>query len=74
MKATEAILAEFIMLHKRYMQAHQRLMLLQTTAIEGIRKIGVGCITEKSRAEFSALQQETALVLTKMKEICDKLH
>ena len=74
MKTTEAILAEFIELHKRYMQAHERLMLLQTTAIEGIRKIGVGCVTEKSRAEFSALQQETNLVLAKMKEICDKLY
>ena len=74
MKATEAILVEFIELHKRYMQAHERLVVLQTTAIEGIRKIGVGCITENSRTEFSALQQETNLVLAKMKEICDKLH
>ena len=39
-----------------------------------MRKIGVGCITERSRQEFSELQEETSLVLTKMKELCDKLH
>jgi hypothetical protein len=74
MKATEATIEELMALHKRYMQAHQRLVLLQTTAIEGMRKIGVGCITEKSRLEFSALQQETGLVLAKTNEIRDKLH
>ena len=74
MKATEAIIAEFIALHKRYIQAHERLMVLQTTAIEGMRKIGVGCITERSRQEFSELQEETRLVLARMKELCDKLH
>ena len=74
MKATEVITGEFIDLHKRYMQAHERLVVLQTTAIEGMRKIGVGCITEKSRAEFSELQAETNLVLAEMKKICDKLH
>ncbi len=74
MKATEAITGDFIALHKRYLQAHERLLVLQTTAIEGMRKIGVGCITEKSRQEFSELQQEINLVLAEMKAICDKLH
>ena len=74
MQATEAVIAEFVALHKRYMQANQRLVVLQNTAIEGMRKIGVGCVTERSRQEFSELQQESNLVLAKMKEICDKLH
>jgi len=74
MKETEATIDEFIALHQRYLKAHKRLLILQTSAIEGMRKIGVGCVTEESRAEFSALQQEITSVLAKMKEICDKLH
>jgi hypothetical protein len=75
MKATmEAISAEFEGLHHRYLKANERMVLLQATAFEGIRKIGVACITEKSRAEFAALQKEIVLVLAKMKEICDTLH
>jgi hypothetical protein len=72
--AMDTISAEFEALHCRYLKANKQMALLQATAIEGIRKIGVGCITEESRAEFVALQKEIMSVLTKMKEICDTLH
>jgi hypothetical protein len=74
MKATEPIIAEFVALHDRYMKAHERMTFLQTTAIEGMRKIGVGCITEESKAEFATLQKEIGLVLAKMKELCGALY
>jgi hypothetical protein len=75
MKATmETVSAEFGALHERYLKANERMEFLQATAFEGIRKIGVGCITEQSRAEFAVLQREITLVLAKMKEICDTLH
>ena len=75
MKSTmDSISAEFQALHGRYLKANERMAFLQAAAVEGIRKIGVGCITEESRAEFTALQKEIALVLAKMKEICDTLH
>ena len=70
----EAKVAEFIELHNRYMEAHERMTFLQTTAIEGMRKIGVGCITEESRTEFAILQKEIGSVLVRMKEICEELH
>ena len=75
MKATvENISIEFEALHDRYLKANERMALLQATAVEGIRKIGVGCITQESRAEFATLQNEILLLLTKMKESCDTLH
>ena len=75
MKATVGtIAAEFKALHDKYLKANERMEILQATAVEGIRKIGVGCITEKSRAEFVALQKEIMSILARMKEICDKLH
>ena len=75
MKTTmEDISAEFGALHDSYLKANERMEFLQATAFEGIRKIGVGCITKESRAEFAALQKEIVLVLAKMKEICDTLH
>ncbi len=75
MKATmEAISAEFETLHSRYLKANERMVFLQAAAFEGIRKIGIGCITEKSRAEFASLQKEIVLVLARMKEICDSLQ
>jgi len=75
MKATmDAISAEFKALNSRYLKAHERMALLQAAAVEGIRKIGVGCITEESRAEFVTLQKEIVLVLARMKEICETLH
>ena len=75
MKATmDSISAEFQTLHGRYLKANERMAFLQAAAAEGIRKIGVGCITKESRAEFVALQKEIVLVLARMKEICDTLH
>jgi len=75
MKTTmETISVEFEALHYRYLKANERMLFLQASATEGIRKIGVGCITKESRAEFVALQREIVLVLAKMKEICDSLH
>ena len=75
MKATvENISIEFEALHDRYLKANERMALLQATAVEGIRKIGVGCITQESRDEFVTLQKEIGLVLVKMKDICDTLH
>ncbi|MFC1866002.1 hypothetical protein ACFLYB_04755 [Chloroflexota bacterium] len=75
MKATaDSISAEFETLHGRYLKANERMALLQATAAEGMRKIGVGCITQESRVEFVTLQKEIELVLAKMKEICDTLH
>lgn len=74
-KATmEATSAEFEALHGRYLRANERMLFLQATAFEGIRKIGVGCITKKSRIEFAALQKEITLLLANMKEICDTLY
>ena len=75
MKSTmDSISAEFQTLHGRYLKANERMAFLQAAAAEGIRKIGVGCITKESRAEFVALQKEIVLVLARMKEICDTLH
>ena len=70
----EAMSAEFEGLHDRYLKANERMVFLQASALEGIRKIGVGCITKESKAEFAALQKEIVLVLAKMREICDTLH
>jgi hypothetical protein len=70
MKATDSIIAEFIKLHDRYKKADERMLLLQSTSIEGMRKIGVGCVNEKSKAEFAALKKEIESVLSRMKEIC----
>jgi hypothetical protein len=66
--------AEFEALHDRYLKANERMVFLQAVAVEGIRKIGVGCIQDESRAEFAALQKEIGLVLDRMKEICETLH
>jgi len=70
MKATEALIAEFVDLHERYKKADKRMLLPQETAAEGMRKIGVGCVTEKSKEEFAALKKEIESVLSRMKEIC----
>lgn len=74
MKATQPIITEFSDLHNRYRNANERMTVLQATAIEGMRKVGVGCITEESRTEFAALGKEINLVLARMREICDALH
>ena len=73
MKATDALIAEFIDLHDRYKKADERMLMLQGVAVEGMRKIGVGCITEKSKVEFIALKKEIEAVLARMKEICASL-
>jgi hypothetical protein len=74
METTQSIVAEFSSLHDRYKRADKRITILQATAIEGIRKVGIGCITEGSRAEFAALEKEINLVLARMREICEALH
>jgi len=73
MKATESVIAEFVGLHNRYKKANERMLMLQGSAVEGMRKIGVGCITEKSKEEFVALKKEIESVLFRMKEICSSL-
>ncbi|MFC1946456.1 hypothetical protein ACFLXY_00900 [Chloroflexota bacterium] len=74
MAVSEAIINEFSELHERYTAANKKILVLQATAIEGIRKIGVGCITEGSRAEFIALEKEINDSLARMREICESLH
>ncbi len=73
-KTIDEIATEFGALHVRYLKAHERMVYLQAVAVEGIRKIGVGCIQEESRAEFVALKKEINLVLNRMKKMCDIFH
>ncbi len=73
MKATESVIAEFVGLHNRYKKADERMLMLQDSAGEGMRKIGVGCITGKSKEEFVTLKKEIEFVLSRMKEICSSL-
>ena len=73
MKATNATIQEFAVLHTRYLQAQQRMTVLQSAALEGMRKIGVGCVTEESRKEFQALKGEIEQILRRMQEICHSL-
>ncbi len=74
MGVSESIINEFTELHEKYKDASDKILVLQATAIEGIRKIGVGCITEKSRAEFMTLEKEINRTLARMREICESLH
>ena len=74
MAVSESIISEFTELHERYKTANAKILVLQATAIEGIRKIGVGCITEGSRAEFISLEKEINDSLARMREICESLH
>jgi len=73
MKATASAIAEFIGLHNRYKKADERMLMLQDSAVEGMRKIGVGCITDKAKEEFVAQKKEIESVLARMKEICSSL-
>jgi D-aminopeptidase len=73
MKATEQTIQEFAHLHTKYLEAQQRMTMLQGAALEGMRKIGIGCVTEKSHEEFNALKVEIEQILARMKEICDSL-
>lgn len=74
MAVPESVIKEFTELHERYKVANEKILILQATAIEGIRKIGVGCITEGSRAEFILLEKEINDSLARMREICESLH
>lgn len=73
MKPTESLITEFAGLHSRYMRANERMLPLQGAAVEGMRKIGVGCVSQKSKEEFMNLKIEIESVLARMKEICSTL-
>lgn len=74
MAVSESVINEFTELHEKYKAANEKILVLQATAIEGIRKIGVGCITEESRAEFISLEKNINDSLARMREICESLH
>jgi hypothetical protein len=74
MGVSQSVITEFSELHERYLAAHEKILVLQAMAIEGIRKIGVGCITEDSRNQFIALEKEIGQTLARMREICESLH
>ncbi len=74
MKATESQIAEFRELHNRYRKANERMLVLQASVAEGMRKIGEGCTTEASKIEFASLQKEIERVLVRMREICESLQ
>ena len=69
-----SVIKEFTEVHEKYKAANEKILVLQATAIEGIRKIGVGCITEESRAEFISLEKEINESLARMRAICESLH
>ena len=73
MKATESQKAEFRELHNRYRKASERMLVLQASVAEGMRKIGEGCATEESKEEFTSLQKDIEIVLSRMREICESL-
>ena len=72
-EATEATLKEFIQLHHRFLEADKRMVVLQGAALEGMRKIGVGCTLAESKKEFKSLKKEIEQVLARMEEICDSM-
>lgn len=72
-KATEAMVQEFSQLHQKYMEADKRMLILQGVALEGMRKIGVGCTPKESKEEFKTLKGEIERVLARMKEICESI-
>ncbi len=74
MAVSESVIKEFTELHDKYKSANEKILVLQATALEGIRKIGVGCITEESRAEFISLEKDINDALTGMRKICESLH
>lgn len=74
MKATKSQVTEFIELHKRYQRANDRMLILQASTAEGMRKIGEGCTTEGAKMEFAALQKDIEQTLDRMKEICESLN
>jgi len=74
MKATKAQIAEFSQMHNRYRKASERMLILLASVAEGMRKIGEGCTTEASKAEFASLQKEIERTMARMKEICELLN
>ena len=74
MAVQESVIKEFTELHERYKTANEKILVLQAMAVEGIRKIGVGCITEGSREAFVSLEKEINDSLARMREICESLH
>ena len=74
MEVTKLIIAEFTELRDRFNKACRRILVLQATAMEGMQKVGIGCITEESRTEFASLEKEINVVLARMREICEALH
>lgn len=70
----DSVIRDFAELHERYIKAHSKIIVLQATAIEGIRKIGVGCLTRETRDEFIALEKEINETLEGMRRICESLH
>jgi hypothetical protein len=47
---------------------------LQAAALEGICKIGIGCVTAESRQEFMTLKTEIEQALARIQVICNSLH
>ncbi len=74
MKATKAQAAEFMEMHNKYRRANARMLILQASVAEGMRKIGEGCTTEEAKAEFNSLQEEIEQTLSRMKKICESLN
>jgi len=74
MKATKEQIAEFIEMNNRYRKVSERMLVLQASVAEGMRKIGEGCTTEESKTEFATLKGEIERILARMKEICDSLN
>jgi hypothetical protein len=71
---TERLVAEFIELHHRYKKADERIMVLQSSAIEGMRKIGTGCLEARLKTEFVTLAVEITRLLARMQEICQSMR
>ena len=74
MAISESVIDEFKELHENYKTANEKILVLQAMAIEGLRKIGVGCITEESREEFILLEKAINDSLERMREICESFH
>jgi len=72
-KATKAQAAVFMEMHNRYRRVNERMLILQASVAEGMRKIGEGCTTKEAKAEFISLKEEIEQTLSRMKEICESL-
>ncbi|UCE97697.1 MAG: hypothetical protein JSV74_07110 [Dehalococcoidia bacterium] len=74
MKATQVQAAEFLEIHNRYRRVNERMLILQASVAEGMRKIGEGCTTEEVKAEFVSLKEEIEQILSRMMEICESMN